>query len=505
MSSKSENVRVRFAPSPTGVLHIGGVRTALFNWLYAKNQDGKFLIRIEDTDTARSEKKYVDDILNCLQWLGLKWDEDLVFQSDRSDFYENKTSELLDRGLAYRCYCTEEEVNTMREQAIREGKKPRYNRKCRDLKGSPSGEKPFVVRIKLPLEGSVSFRDELHGEIQVSNQELDDFILVRSNGSPTYNLVVVLDDGDSKISHVIRGDDHINNTPKQVHLYQAFGYSVPRFVHLPMILGPDKKKLSKRHGDVSANVYRERGFLPEAILNFLVRLGWSYGDQEVFSIEEMIQKFSFQNLQKSSAVFNEEKLLWLNGEHLRKMSPHNIVEIIKRDFGSQIDRQILERIQNPIGMKLVSVILPRIKTVKELVEQLIPICRLEETQFDLSSLKWDKKPELKSKVVDAAQEFVQKLGEKIRKEISSSSPSSFEGKPWGEETTLEDLQMDSEKTGTYLKEFTQKEGLKVGEFCQPIRLAITGLASSPGVFDLLPILPWWVIEQRVKSLLDQIR
>ncbi|NDG84046.1 MAG: glutamate--tRNA ligase, partial [Proteobacteria bacterium] len=280
-------VRVRFAPSPTGFLHIGGVRTALFNFLYARQTGGRFLLRIEDTDTDRSEQRFTDDILSSLEWLGMKADEEILYQSKRLPLYHELADRLVREGLAYRCTCTEEEVEAAREQMIKEGKKPMYARTCRDKNVDPAG-KPHAIRAKFPLSGTTAFTDLIRGEISFPNEDMDDFVMIRSNGVPTYNFVVVVDDIEMKISHVIRGDDHINNTPKQVYLYDALKAHKPVFAHLPMILGQDKKKLSKRNGETSTNAYREQGFLPEALLNFLVRLGWSHGDQELFTMEEMV-------------------------------------------------------------------------------------------------------------------------------------------------------------------------------------------------------------------------
>jgi glutamyl-tRNA synthetase len=306
------NLRVRFAPSPTGYLHIGGARTALFNYLLARKEGGTFVLRIEDTDVERSTEESVNAILQAMDWLGLSYDEGPFYQSERYDLYKNKVQELLAKGLAYKCFCTPEELNTKREDAMKAGGKPRYDGTCRHRTDQPDA--PYVIRFKTPQEGSATFVDKIKGTISVDYDELDDLIVQRTDGNPTYNFVVVVDDAEMGINLVIRGDDHVNNTVRQLPMYQALGYQVPEFAHVPMILGADKKRLSKRHGATSVMVYKEMGYLPEAMVNYLVRLGWSYGDEEIFSMDDLVQKFSLDNVGRSAGVFNPDKLLWLN-EH----------------------------------------------------------------------------------------------------------------------------------------------------------------------------------------------
>ncbi|MDO6460354.1 glutamate--tRNA ligase [Granulosicoccaceae sp. 1_MG-2023] len=314
-------VRTRFAPSPTGYLHIGGARTALFSWLYARHHGGKFVLRIEDTDRERSTDESVQAILDGMDWLGLDYDEGPFYQTQRFDRYREVVQQLLDNGHAYYCYCTPEELDKMREEAMANKQKPRYNGYWRDRTDTPpAGVKP-VVRFKNPLEGSVVIDDMVFGKIEVSNSELDDLIIMRSDGTPTYNLTVVVDDYDMNITHVIRGDDHINNTPRQINILKAMGASLPRYAHLPMILGDDGKRLSKRHGAVSVMQYAEDGYLPEAVLNYLVRLGWSHGDQEVFSIAEMTELFSLEACNRAGSSFNTEKLQWLNQHYMQEADP----------------------------------------------------------------------------------------------------------------------------------------------------------------------------------------
>jgi len=309
-------IRLRFAPSPTGYLHIGGARTALFNWLLARKLGGTFILRIEDTDVARSTQESVDAILQGMEWLGLDWDEGPFYQSDNFPLYKEKVQGLLSQGKAYKCYCTSEELEAKREKALKEGGKPKYDGTCRTL-GEVTDDRPFVIRFKAPQDGVTAFNDLVKGPITFNNEELDDLIIQRTDGTPTYNFVVVIDDASMNITTVIRGDDHINNTPRQILLYQALGVPVPQFAHVPMILGSDKTRLSKRHGATSVMAYRDMGLLPEAMINYLVRLGWSCGDEEIFSKEELIGKFSIEAVGKSAGVFNPEKLLWLNAHYIK--------------------------------------------------------------------------------------------------------------------------------------------------------------------------------------------
>ncbi len=318
-------IRTRFAPSPTGYLHIGGARTALFNWLYARNMGGTFLLRIEDTDYDRSTTDSSRMILDGMEWLGLDWDEGPFFQSERLSFYRECVEKLLDEGRAYRCYCTKDELARERERRLTGGEKPRYNRRC--LNNPPKGRKEYVIRFHSIDEGETEENDLIKGKVSFLNSELDDLILVRSDGIPTYNLTVVVDDALMEISHVLRGDDHLNNTPRQIQIYQALGFPVPAFGHLPMILGPDKTRLSKRHGAMSVTAYREMGYLPEGVINYLVRLGWSHGDQEIFSREELIRYFSLTQIGKSAGVFNPEKMLWVNQQHMKSTPPERIGEL----------------------------------------------------------------------------------------------------------------------------------------------------------------------------------
>jgi glutamyl-tRNA synthetase len=314
-------IRVRFAPSPTGYLHVGGARVALFNYLLAKKMGGTFILRIEDTDRERSTQAAVDAILEGMEWLGLTWDEGPFYQTQRVDLYKKMIQKLLDEKKAYPCYCTPEELEVMRANLLAAGKKPKYDGRCKSKPFDAS--KPHTVRFEIP-KGTTTIHDLVKGDIVIENEEIEDLIIARTDGFPTYNFTAVVDDMDMQITHVIRGDDHVNNTPKQILMGQALGYTIPKFAHLPMILGEDKQKLSKRHGATSVIVYKDMGFFPHALLNFLVRLGWSYKDQEIFSMEEMIEKFDIENVGSSAGVFNTEKLLWLN-QHYMKTKPYEEV------------------------------------------------------------------------------------------------------------------------------------------------------------------------------------
>ena len=309
------NVRTRFAPSPTGSLHLGSIRTALFNWLYARHHKGTFILRVEDTDRVRSTKENIEAIIEGMSWLDLEPDEGPIFQTDRYERYKEIIADWLNQGKAYYCYCSKERLDKLRTSQMSEGIKPRYDRKCRDVNIVKEGVHP-VVRFKNPLNGSVTVKDQVKGNVIFENSELDDLIIARSDGTPTYNFTVVVDDFDMRITHVIRGDDHLNNTPRQINMFSALGVEPPSYAHLPMILGPDGAKLSKRHGAEDIRNYREKGYLSEAILNYMVRLGWSFGDQEIFSIEDMIKNFNISNINQSASSFNPEKLLWINQQHI---------------------------------------------------------------------------------------------------------------------------------------------------------------------------------------------
>jgi glutamyl-tRNA synthetase len=325
-------VRTRFAPSPTGYLHIGGARTALFSYLFARHHGGKFILRIEDTDRERSTQESIRAIIDALTWLRLEWDEGPFFQSQRVDLYRQRAEQLLREGKAYRCYCSAEIVEAKRKAAMKSGRKLMYDRTCRNLAPAPSTQ-PFAVRFKAPLEGETVVPDLVKGHVIFPNSELDDLILVRSDGTPTYNFCAVVDDAEMAITHIIRGEDHLTNTPKQIQLYRALGYAEPALAHIPLILGPDRTRLSKRHGATSVMAYRDMGYLPDALVNYLVRLGWSHGDQEIFSRAELIEKFSLETVGKAAGVYNLEKAEWLNFQYLKAMPVGALAEAVKPFIG----------------------------------------------------------------------------------------------------------------------------------------------------------------------------
>ncbi len=330
----NNSVRVRFAPSPTGELHVGGARTALFNWLFARKYKGVFILRFEDTDIERNRPELIEPIVESLRWLGLLWDEGPYFQSQRFSLYREWADRLLKEGKAYKCYCTPEELEQKRHRALAAKQKPLYDRRCRHLTAQEEhnfireGRQP-ALRLKIPESGTIIVNDAIRGRVEFDLAELDDFILLRSDGRPTYNFAVVVDDITMGITHVIRADEHLNNTPKQMLLYQAFGHPLPVFAHVPMVLAKDRSKLSKRHGATAVFEFRDRGILPEALVNYLARLGWSYGDQEIFSREELIEKFSLEAIHPSAAIFDEEKLLWLNQHYIKTSDPKNLSELVR--------------------------------------------------------------------------------------------------------------------------------------------------------------------------------
>ena len=324
-------VRTRFAPSPTGYLHVGGARTALFSWLHARKHGGKFVLRIEDTDLERSTAESINAILEGMTWLGLEYDEGPFYQTHRFGRYNEVLSELLEKGLAYRCNCTKKRLESLRDGQMQRKEKPRYDGHCRDRRVSP--DEPHVVRFRNPLHGVVVVDDIIRGKVAYQNEELDDLVLRRTDGAPTYNFSVVVDDSDMGITHVIRGDDHLNNTPRQINIFRAIGKEAPRFAHVPMIMGDDGTRLSKRHGAVSVMEYRRQGVLPDALLNYLVRLGWSHGDQEIFSLDDMIELFDVADVNRAASVFNTEKLLWLNQHYIKNDDPARIARLLSPFMG----------------------------------------------------------------------------------------------------------------------------------------------------------------------------
>ena len=373
-------VRTRFAPSPTGFLHVGSARTALFSYLFAKKHGGTFILRIEDTDLARSTPEAVQAILDGMAWLGLNADEGPFYQTQRFDRYALVTEQWLETGKAYRCYCTKERTDALREAQMLAKEKPRYDHHCRDL--TVIEDKPFVVRFKNPLDGEVVIDDAVHGTVVFANRELDDLIIARNDGTPTYNFTVVVDDADMRISHVIRGDDHLNNTPRQINMLLALNAPLPAYAHLPMILGDDGKKLSKRHGAVSVMDYYDQGFIPEALLNYLVRLGWSHGDQEIFSMAEMQAFFDLDHLSKSAAAFNTEKLEWLNQHYLKTLPLHEVLPL----FRAQLIEQAMDLSHGPALEVIYALFKERVKTLKEMASKARFFFEIPDSERVLQSL-----------------------------------------------------------------------------------------------------------------------
>jgi glutamyl-tRNA synthetase len=436
-------LRVRFAPSPTGYLHIGGARTALFNYLLARKHNGTFILRIEDTDVARSTRESVDAILNAMDWLGMSCDEGPIYQSDRFELYRQKVEQMLADGKAYRCYCTPEELEAKRKQAELEKRKPKYDGTCRNRQEAPEG-RPFVVRFLSPDSGATSFQDRIKGTITFQNEELDDLIIQRTDGTPTYNFVVVVDDAEMAITLVIRGDDHINNTPRQILLYQALGYPVPEFAHVPMILGSDQKRLSKRHGATSVMAYRDLGYLPEALVNYLVRLGWSHGDQEIFSMADLIEKFSLENVGKSAGVFNPDKLLWLNAHYIKNGDPVRLGRLL----AEYLAERGVATADGPDPAAVVRTLRERCKTLVEMAEQAVFYYQ-PEVEFD----------------ADAVSKFLTAEQQTLFAELLAHLEQLGE---WREKPIEEAFGKVMENTG-----------LKFGKIAQPVRVALTGGTARP--------------------------
>ncbi|KMT66113.1 glutamate--tRNA ligase [Catenovulum maritimum] len=440
-------IKTRFAPSPTGYLHVGGARTALYSWLYAQANQGEFVLRIEDTDLERSTQAAIDAIMDGMNWLNLTWNEGPYYQTKRFDRYKALIQQLIDEGKAYKCFTSMEELDALREAQMAAGEKPRYDGKWRDVPESEHPQdQPYVIRFKNPTEGSVVFVDEVRGKIEVENSELDDLIILRTDGSPTYNFCVVVDDWDMGITHVVRGEDHINNTPRQINILKALNAPIPTYAHVSMILGDDGKKLSKRHGAVSVMQYRDDGYLPEAVLNYLVRLGWSHGDQEVFSIEEMKQFFSLEAINKAASAFNTDKLIWLNQHYLKTLP----VEQVKSYLTWHLTDQKLDISNGPAIEDVIKAQADRVKTLKELVE----ISRYfyeDFSEFDANAAKKHLRPVAK----DALILVKQKLSE-----ISDWTP--------------ENIQQAINDTATELE-------LGMGKVGMPLRVAATGAGNSPSL------------------------
>lgn len=439
-------IRTRFAPSPTGYLHVGGARTALFSWLYARKHGGTFILRIEDTDLERSTAESVDAILQGMTWLGLEYDEGPFFQTHRFPRYKEVIERMLREGTAYHCYCTKERLENLRNEQMARKEKPRYDGKCRRGVANPPGDIPPVVRFRNPLEGSVVVEDMIRGRVVFQSSELDDLIIARSDGTPTYNFTVVVDDMDMQITHVIRGDDHLNNTPRQMNMLKALGVTPPVYAHVPMILGSDGSRLSKRHGAVSVMQYRDDGYLPEALLNYLVRLGWSHGDQEIFSIDEMIKLFEASSVHSSAAAFNPEKLLWLNQHYIKIGDPAHVARHLSYHLGKL-------GIDPGTGPDLVEVVKVQRERSRTLVEMAVNSAFLYK-DFDAYEAK-DAAAHLKAEALAPLSD--------LHARLAGLS------------------QWSAEAIHLTVNAVAEARGLKLGKIAQPLRVAVAGRAVSPPI------------------------
>jgi len=466
---KDKNIRVRFAPSPTGQLHLGGARTALFNWLYARKHGGEFLLRIEDTDKVRSKQEYTYQICDSLEWLGLDWDKKIVYQSNRTRLYKEAITKLLETEKAYPCFCSKEKIAEERKQAESSGGAYYYSGTCRNLsqeiikKRIENGDS-YSVRIRVP-KGYTEFDDQIYGKIKINNKEIDDFIIARTDGSPVYNLVVAIDDNDMNITHIIRGEDHISNTPKQIMIYEALNLPIPQFAHLPMILGPDKKRLSKRHGATGVQEYRNIGYLPETMINYLALLGWNPGtEQEIFSPDDLIKQFSIDRIQKKSAVFDEKKLQWMSGQHIYQKSAHELLTGIRDndyDWRKSEDENYV--------CKVIGLMKERVKSLRDMQE-------MTNYFFD-DPAKYDEKAVRKKWKDDSVNELIEKFN-----------------------YSLENINnWKIENIEAALRHIAEKEDVSAGKIIHPTRLAISGTSSGPSLFEMMELLGKDTCLRRLKN------
>ena len=462
------SVVTRFAPSPTGYLHVGGARTALYSWLYAKSQGGEFVLRIEDTDIERSTEEAKQAILDGMEWLGLTWDKGPYYQTERFDRYKAIIQTLLEEGKAYKCFMPAEELDAIREQQKENGEKPRYPGTWRDRTDHPQGQ-PYVIRFKNPLEGSVVFNDHVRGRIEISNTELDDLIIQRSDGTPTYNFCVVVDDWDMGISHVVRGEDHINNTPRQINILKALGAPVPEYAHVSMILGDDGKKLSKRHGAVSVMQYRDDGYLPQAVKNYLVRLGWAHGDQEIFSEQEMIELFSLDAIGQSASAFNTEKLVWLNQHYIKSLP----AEEVARHATWHFEQQGISLDNGPALTDVIAIQADRVKTLKELA-QISAYFYQDYEEFDANAAKKHLRP-VAREALELVQQKLAAIGD------------------WNPQTIQ-----------AAINDTAEELGVGMGKVGMPLRVAATGSGNSPSLDVTLNLLSQDKIVERINKALTFI-
>lgn len=480
MSMSSETCRVRFAPSPTGYLHIGGARTAIFNWIYARHCGGEFLVRIEDTDKARSTQEYFDSILSALNWLGLDWDDDLYIQSNNIEKHREAVAKQLENGSAYKCYCTPESLEKKRKEAQRKKIPYFYDGTCRSLSVEEQHEcekagRPYAVRFRVP-EGETVFDDAVHGRTVFQNSEIDDFIILRRDNTPTYQLAVVVDDHNMGITHVIRGDDHLSNTPKQILIYKALGWKVPVFAHMPMILGPDKARLSKRHGAVSVDAYRERGFLPEAIRNFLVLLGWSPGDdREIITIDEVIKKFHLEDTAKKSAVFDEHKLLWMNGKYILALSEPELANRLKPYISMDDDlAKLVNEKEDDYLLGVVTLMKPRMKILTEFISSGGFFYR-DPVVYDPAAVKkyWK--------------------NDKVLERLARTRLRMIECKDF----SIEGIE-------SAIRDLADTLNIAAAKLIHPTRLALTGFGESPGLFEIMHLLGRETVIRRLEKAISYL-
>lgn len=467
-----ETIVTRFAPSPTGYLHIGGLRTALFNYLYARANGGKFLLRIEDTDLARNSTDAKEAIIQAFDWVGMDYDGEAVYQSQRFPLYQEYIKRLLDEGKAYYCYMSKEELDALREEQRKRGETPRYDNRYRDFTGTPpSGVKP-VVRIKALLSGEICFHDGVKGEMRIAAKELDDFIIARSDGSPTYNFCVAIDDALMGVSDVIRGDDHLSNTPKQILIYEALGFKVPRFFHVPMILNPQGHKLSKRDGAMSVMEYKEMGYLPEALLNFLVRLGWSHGDQEIFSMQEMLEFFNPNDLNSAPSAYNQEKLLWLNSHYIRELGEDSLSALLGETYGVRIPQERAQKVQEILYPEIKE----RSKTLVDFVE-ILKECLQAPQSYD---------EKMRQKV--ASEENIKLLGDFCTYLKALKKPIE----------TIEEAESE-------MATFADFHGIKAKVLFMPLRYALLGKSGGVGVAPLLACLETQEVMERIQAAIESLK
>jgi len=475
----NQEIRTRFAPSPTGYLHVGGARTAIFNWLFAKKHAGKFLLRIEDTDKERSSEEMTRQIFEGLNWLGLHWDEEVIYQGARAKIHREQAQQLVREGKAYPCFCTKEELDQKRKEARKQKRAYRYDGTCRNLsteevKAKIQSGMPYAIRFKTP-EGITAWKDGVHGRIEVNNAEIDDFIIIRSDGSPIYQLAVVVDDHLMGITHVIRGDDHISNTPKQILLYQAFGWPIPAFAHVPLILGPDKKRLSKRHGATSVDEYRRMGILSEALFNYLVLLGWSPGDdREIMSKTETLEAFSLEGISKNNAIFDEKKLLWMNGQYISQSSNEKLWSHVSELLRERGLLKLTEAVsQKQYILRVIELLKTRVKLLTDFVDS--------GQYFFEDPDSYDPKGLRKHFREPRMWDYLNELADRLQ-QLESFEPEAIE---------------------TVVRKFAEEKGISAAKIIHPVRLAVSGRTVTPGLFEVISLLGKDTVVRRLQKIVNK--